>query len=329
MKKNPSSADRALGLRLYETMLRIRLAEQRIIEIYPSDKIQSPVHLSIGQEAVSAGVSLALAEGDHLYGTYRGHGLFIARGAGLEKLYAELYGKDAGCTRGKGGSMHLFAPEVGLMGCSAIVGSMIPVAVGDALAAKTLGQKRVSAAVFGDGAVDEGVFFESVNFAALKKLPVLFVCENNKYAIHSKVADRHAQTRIARFGEGLGLKGKTLDGDDVFEVYKETRAAAESLRRGGAPVLLEFGTHRWHEHVGPGVDYRESYRLPGEETRAKRSDPLARAKAVLKKRWKVAEPELAAMETRLRAEVDAAVDFAEKAPFPAADRLDADTYAPA
>lgn len=321
--------DRATALRLYQAMLDIRLAEERVVAIYPSDKIQSPVHLSIGQEGIAAGVALGLDDGDHIYGTYRSHGLYLARGADMGRMFAELYGKDTGCTRGKGGSMHLYAPEVGLMGCSAIVGSTIPVAVGDALAAKTLKAGRVSAAVFGDGAVDEGVFFESVNFAVLKRLPVMFVCENNKYAIHSKVSDRHAQTVVARFAEGLGLRGVTIDGDDAFGVYAAVRREAAALRRGGAPVLIEMTTHRWHEHVGPGVDYHERYRFPREKDRAAASDPLARARAVLKRRFGLTDADFAKRAAAASAKVDAAVRFAEESPFPGPERLAADTFAPA
>lgn len=328
-KTSRAAPDRATALRLYKAMLEIRASEERVVAIYPSDKIQSPVHLSIGQEGIAAGVALGLAAGDHLYGTYRGHGLYIARGADLGRMFAELYGKDAGCTRGKGGSMHLFAPEVGLMGCSAIVGSTIPVAVGDALAAKTLRAKRVSAAVFGDGAVDEGVFYEAANFAVLKKLPVLFVCENNKYAIHSKVTDRHAHAVVAKFASGLGLRGITIDGDDAFGVYETVRREAAALRKGGAPVLIEMTTHRWHEHVGPGVDFHERYRLPHEKDRAHASDPLARARSVLKKRFGLTDADFAKMAAAAAAKVDAAVDFAEKAPFPGPERLAADTFASA
>jgi TPP-dependent pyruvate/acetoin dehydrogenase alpha subunit len=156
------------GLELYRTMLRIRLAELRIVDIYPTDKIQSPVHLSIGQEAVAAGVCRALKSSDHVLGTYRGHAIYIAKGGDMNGMFAELYGKATGCAKGRGGSMHLVAPEAGLMGCSAIVGGTIPVAVGDALAAKMEGRGRVAAVFFGDGALDEGVFFESANFAVLK-----------------------------------------------------------------------------------------------------------------------------------------------------------------
>lgn len=327
-KTRRSTSDRADSLQLYRAMLKIRLAEQRIIELYPSDKIQSPIHLSIGQEAVSAGLCLGLGPEDHLFGTYRGHGLYIARGAELGALFAELYGKAAGCARGKGGSMHLTAPEVGLMGCTAIVGGTIPVATGDALASRMKGRPYVVASVFGDGGLDEGVFFESVNFAVLKDLPIMFVCENNGYAIHSRVADRHKQTRLCRIGAGLGLKGKRLDGNDVFAVHAAVRREAAALRRGGPPVLLEFMTHRWLEHVGICADFHEPYRLPREEKRAHKNDPLLLARAVLKKRFAVTDAEFSSWETQTREEVAAAVDFAERSPFPAPDRLYADLFAP-
>ena len=309
-------------LELYKTMLTIRLAEERVAAIYPTDKIQSPIHLSLGQEAVCTGVCAALRPNDRLYGTYRGHGLYIAKGGDLGRMFAELYGKDTGCARGKGGSMHLAAPEQGLMACSAIVASTIPVAVGDALAAQAEGRDRLVVAFFGDGAVDEGVFYESVNFAVLKNLPILFVCENNQYAIHSRVADRRKVTDLHRIGAGLGLKGRRFDGNDAGAVLRATAAAAKSIRAGGAPQLLEFMTYRWVEHVGANTDYQEAYRFPGEEKKARAADPVSRAK---KKLGKAAD----AVHAEVVAAVDAAVAFAERSPFPAVDQLLSHVYAPA
>lgn len=315
---------------LYKIMLKIRLVEQKIIDLYPSDKIQSPVHLSVGQEGVSAGVCLPLRPTDHLYGTYRGHGVYIAKGGDLKKMFAELYGKDAGCARGKGGSMHLVAPEVGLMGCSAIVSSTIPVATGDALASQMQGRKRVVVSFFGDGAVDEGVFFESVNFAVLKNLPILFVCENNGYAIHSKVSDRHAQTKLYQLCSGLGLSGKRYDGDDAGLVFKTVSSAVEDIRKGGGPRLLEFMTYRRLEHVGPGMDGpAETYRVANEARRALASDPIKRAKAALVKKFKVSLKQLDAWELEIRREIEEAVQFAETSPFPAPGKLFDHLYAPA
>ena len=319
--------DKAKYLELYRTMLRIRLAERRVSDIYPTDKIQSPIHLSIGQEAVAAGLCAALKPSDHLHGTYRGHAAFIAKGGEMRKLFAEFYGKDTGCTRGKGGSMHLTAPEVGLLSASAIVGSTIPVATGDALASKMQGRKWVVATIFGDGAIDEGVFFESVNFAVLKKLPILYVLENNNYAVHSRVADRHAQPQLHRIAQGLGLPGKRFDGSDVAVVYRAVSDAVGSLRRSGGPMLLEFMVYRWFEHVGHSMDFAEKYRRPGEQALAKKHDPLLLAERVLRSRYKVPAATFANMEREATAEIDDAVRFAEESPLPSTARLMSDLYA--
>jgi len=326
-KRVPPPAKPDPALELFALMLKIRLAEQKIIELYPSDKIQSPVHLSIGQEATAVGVCRAMGPLDHIYGTYRGHGVYIAKGGGLKGMFAELYGKDTGCARGKGGSMHLVAPEVGLMGCSAIVSSLIPPAVGDALASSLQGRQRISVALFGDGAMDEGVYFESVNFALLKNLPVLFVCENNGYAIHSKVADRRKQTRLTRLTEGFGLPARQYDGNDVFAVHDQTSKALSRIRKGGGPELLEFSCFRWNEHVGPGVDYAEAYRRPGEKARALAADPLEKARSLLRRRFRVTAEQFQACERGVRAEIDEAVRYAEESPFPGADQLLAGVYA--
>lgn len=319
--------DASTGMDLYRVMLKIRLAEQRIASLYPSDKIQSPVHLSIGQEAVSAGVCRALRATDHVYGTYRGHGLFISKGGDLKAMFAELYGKDTGCARGMGGSMHLVAPEVGLMGCSAVVASTIPVATGDALASTMQGRPRVVAAVFGDGAVDEGVFFESVNFAVLRNLPIIYVCENNGLAVHSKVSDRRRQTELFRIAEGLGLLGQRHDGGDVGVVYTTMAEAVERVRQGGGPALMEYITYRWYDHVGPGTDYHETYRDPLEAAHALSHDPLERAKAMLVMRLGVTETTIRQWEHETHREIDEAVAFAERSPFPSVDRLSEGLYA--
>lgn len=319
--------DRAVAEDLYRTMLRIRLAEERVVELYPTDKIQSPIHLSIGQEAIVAGVCKALEGGDRVYGTYRGHGLYVAKGGSMERMFAELYGRDTGCARGKGGSMHMAAPEVGMMGCSAIVASTIPVATGDALAARLQGLKRLTAVFFGDGGVDEGVFFESVNFAALKGLPILYVLENNGYAIHSKVGERHKRTELWRIGESLGLEGRRFDGNDVEQVYESAARAAGELRAGSGPLLLEYTTCRWYEHVGPRTDFQEAYHQEGDEERAKAGDPLRLAERALEARGWADSMALAAWRAEAASEIDAAVRFAEQSPFPGPERLHADQYA--
>jgi len=316
----PPQLDVAIAEELYRKIFKIRVAEEKIAKIYPSDKIQSPIHLSIGQEAVAAGVCQALEKTDHIYGTYRGHGIFIAKGGDLRRLFAELYAKDTGCARGRGGSMHLAAPEVGLMGCSAIVASTIPLAVGDALAAKMRGEDRVAVAFFGDGAVDEGIFFESLNFAALKQLPVIFVCENNNYAVHSKVRDRHVQTELCRYGEGLGVFGQRLDGDDVAVVYTSMREAVEQVRNEKIPLLMEYVTYRWSEHVGPNRDHKEGYRDHEKLKSAVQNDPMQRAKALLKDLG-TSDQTMRQWEKEIEKQVEEAILFAETSPFPEPEQL--------
>lgn len=313
--------DSATAIDLYRNMLTIRTSELKVIEIYSSDKVQSPVHLSIGQEAVSTGVCRALRPHHRIYGTYRSHGIYIGMGADLKGMFAELYGKASGCAGGKGGSMHLVAPEVGLMGCSAIVGSTIPVGTGDALASQLQGRKWVTASFFGDGGMDEGVFYESINFAALKNLPVIYVVENNRYAIHSSIRDRHVNTELYRYGEPFGVRGSRHDGNDVFEVYDVMKdAIAESLA-GGPPRLLEFMTYRWKEHVGPNADHQEAYRDQADLAAALNADPILRARQVLIDDHGVTEKDLAEWDAEIAHLVESAVQFAEESAFPSSDKL--------
>lgn len=321
MTPSSSYLDSSTWSELYRKMLKIRLAESRVAEVYPTDRIQSPVHLSLGQEAIAAGVCHALRRDDHIYGTYRGHGIFIAKGGDLKKAFAELYAKDTGCCRGKGGSMHYVAPEVGLMGCSAIVASTIPVAVGDAFAAKYLGLDRVAVAFFGDGAVGEGVFFESLNFAVLKQVPVIFVLENNNYAVHSCVKERHRVTELYKHGEGLGIKSIRTDGFDVANVYANMREAVQTVRSSSSPMLLEFITHRWAEHVGPGADHKEKYRDQELLQLAIEKDSIQMARDTMRREFGFNDSDFLKIENELKAEIDEAVSFAEKSSIPSKEEL--------
>ena len=326
LKFSHNKLDQETAIRLYQCMLKIRMTEEKIAEIYPSDKIQSPIHLCVGQEAVSAGVAQALEKEDHIYGSYRGHGIYLAKGGDLRKLFAELYGKATGYAKGKGGSMHTVASEVGLMGCTAIVASQVPVATGDALASRLQGRPRIVAVFFGDGAVDEGVFFESINFAVLKRLPILYVCENNHYAVHSKLSDRHKQTELFRIGEGLGLKGHRFDGNDAGAVYSLTKQACQSLREGGEPLLLEFMTYRWYEHVGPRLDHEESYRDRERLAVGLASDPVEKTKGYLVREFGMTEETISEWANSIQREIDEAIAFAEESPFPSSESLYQDVY---
>jgi acetoin:2,6-dichlorophenolindophenol oxidoreductase subunit alpha len=224
--------------KLFTTMLTIRTVEERVAALYPEQEIKCPVHLCTGQEAVAAGVCIHLAKDDTIFSTHRSHGHCIAKGMELKPLIAELYGKTTGCARGKGGSMHLVDPERGIPGTTAIVGGCIPLAVGAALSAVLQKKAAVSAAFFGDGAVDEGAFAESLNFAALRKLPVVFVCENNNYATNSPRSARQPDVPIAERAAAYGMPGVAGDGNDVLEVYRLAEKAARRARRGEGEMLL-------------------------------------------------------------------------------------------
>ena len=222
--------------------------------------------------------------------------------------------------------MHLVAPELGLMGASAIVASSIPVATGDALASAMQGRKRVVAAFFGDGAIDEGVFFESINFAVLKNLPMIYICENNHYAVHSRVSDRHKQTELFRIGEGLGLAGRRFDGNDVRVVYSRTKEAFEFVRNGGGPLFLEFMTYRWCEHVGPGRDVNEAYRDKGSLAESLKNDPLEKTRGLLESEFGISREDVEGWKDSIQKEIEEAVRFAEESPFPGAEELFQDVY---
>lgn len=300
---------------LFETALKIRMVEERVIELYPSDKIQSPVHLSIGQEGVAAGVCSPLQKTDLLFGSYRSHAFYIAKGGNLREMFAELYGKATGCAGGKAGSMHLTAPEVGFMGCSAVVASTIPHAVGAAWAARMLGKDQVTVAVFGDGATEEGVYHESLNFAALHSLPVIFVCENNGLAVHSRIEARQSY-RITAHAETYGIPTRRVEnGLDFMGVAAVMSELVQAVRAQGGPRYLEIVTSRFYEHVGVGVDYHAGYRSAEEVECWQRIDPL------------LVDSSLAeALRERLSREIEDAVQFAESSPWPGPEQLLADVF---
>ncbi len=290
--------------RLFRSALLIRLVEERIIELYPSDRIQSPVHLSIGQEAVAVGICDALRPDDLLFATYRSHAFYIAKGGRLGPMFAELYGRRDGVSGGKAGSMHLSAPDVGLMGSSAVVASAIPHAVGAAMALKRRGGGRIAVAVYGDGATEEGVYHESLNFASLKKIPVLFMCENNQLAVHSHLAERQSY-HVVEHASSFGVPGRRIDqGWDMIAVREATEEAVAHVRN-GKPYLLEIMTARYKEHVGIGEDFHFQYRSRAEIDAWKERDPLIVDQALVRE-----------LTAELVREIDAAVAHAEQSPSP-------------
>ncbi|ANX01437.1 dehydrogenase [Thermoclostridium stercorarium subsp. leptospartum DSM 9219] len=251
-------------IEMYRTMKLIRRIEQRINDEYKYDEIKTPIHLSIGQEAVAAGVCVHLRKDDYIFSTHRNHAQYIAKGGNIRKMIAELYLRTTGCARGRGGSMHLVDTDVGILGSTAIVGGNIPLGTGTALASKLLNNDRVTVVFFGDGAADEGTFHESLNFAAVRKLPVVYVCENNFYAINSHQKARQAGEGIYQWGRGYGMPGYRIDGNDVLEVSEYARQAIERCRKGEGPTLLECITYRWKGHIGTVDDVGDGYR-PKEE----------------------------------------------------------------
>ena len=310
MHKNPRINAGAVE-RIYRSLRLIRRTEEEIARIYPSDKIKSPVHLSIGQEAISVGVCDALREDDVVSGTYRGHAVYLAKGGDLKAMMAELYGKATGCTRGKGGSMHLIGIDHHILGGSAVVGTTIPVAVGYALAMKREAKGRVVAAFFGDGATDEGVFCESLNFAALHRLPVLFVCENNFYSIHTHITKRWATNRLRERVATYGIPTHGVEDSDVFEIRQIAGDAVASMRDGSTgPVFLECKTYRWREHVGPNEDYDTGYRERSELEPWQENDQVVKVADMLDAETR------AAINADVEQEIAEAIDFANQSPFP-------------
>lgn len=300
-------------LELFRRSLRIRLVEEKIIDLYPYDKIQSPVHLSIGQEAVAVGICESLQPGDKVFITYRGHAFYLAKGGDLALMMAELYGRANGVSQGKAGSMHLAAPSVGVIGASAVVASTISLAVGDALANRLLGRDDLSVVTYGDGATEQGTYHESLNFAALKSLPVLFLCENNGLAVHASLAERQSY-RIHEHARVYGIESvRVEEGWDFLRIGDVAQEVTSAIRRDGKPRLIEVTTCRYKEHVGPGEDFAAGYRSLADIQAWMARDPLCNDTALASE-----------LRPALDAEIAAAVAFAEAGPLPGPEHLLAD-----
>lgn len=307
--------------RFYRSLYRIRRVEEEIVRVYPTDKIKSPVHLSIGQEAVSVGVCEALRGDDVVFGTYRSHAYYLAKGGDLRKMVGELYGKITGCAKGKGGSMHLIDVARGVMGASAVVGTTIANAVGYAYALKLQRKDSIVVSFFGDGGTDEGVFHESMNFAALKSLPVIFICENNFYAIHTHLLRRHKSGNICGRVQPYGILAEQVAGNDVLRIYEKVKAAVDALRAGEAgPFFFECLTYRWKEHVGPNDDFHLGHRTREEAEPWIQNDQVGRLAELLDPRRRQQ------IEMEVEAEIQDAFAFAEESPFPDPYELYTDVY---
>lgn len=314
----PKKADPA---RLYRAVRRIRRVEEEVARIYPSDKIKSPVHLSIGQEGIAVGVCDPLEPRDAVSGTYRGHATYLAKGGDLNAMMAELFGKDTGCARGKGGSMHLVDMKANVLGCSAVVGTTVPVAAGFAMAQKMRKTCAVVACFLGDGASEEGCFPETLNFAALHKLPVIFVCENNGFAIHEPLAKRWATTKLCERVRTYGIPATRFADSDTVKIRDHIANALPAMRKGSGPIFIECLTWRWREHVGPGEDYDAGFRAKADLAKWQKKDPVVVLAKKLDKKLK------AKIDAEIEAELESAVNFAETSPWPDAKELYSDVFA--
>lgn len=303
------------------TMLVIRRAEEVIGDGVARRQVICPAHLGIGQEAVAVGVSQHLRSSDRVFGAHRSHSHYLALGGGLYPLMAEILGKDDGCSRGMGGSMHLFAQGVGLMGTVPIVAGTVPLAVGAALAAKKDGRGDVAVAYFGDGAAEEGVIHESMNLAAAWRLPILFVCENNLFSSHLHISLRQPADRVARYADAHRIPAQTIDGNDVVAVSNAATQLIGQCRNGGGPGFLEAVTYRWRGHVGHREDEDVGVNRGADLHLWKARDPVRRLMDALVAAEVFSAEEFVTLQAEVAAEVADAWQRAEAAPYPPDSRL--------
>ena len=310
---------------MYETMVKIRLHENKAAELFAQGKIKGFVHLYVGEEAVAVGVMAALKPGDVITGTHRSHGHYVAKGGDIKASFAELFGKRTGSNKGKGGSMHIANPDIGMLGANGMVGGGIPHAVGAALAFKLLGKDNVAVAFFGEGGSNQQNFHEAINLAAIWKLPVIFVCENNLYQISLPYSKQQLITSVAERGKAYGIPGVSVDGQDVLAVYEATREAVERARRGEGPTLIETRTYRFRGHFeGDPQIYRSKEEV---EWWMNNKDPIKIFEKYLLERGIATREELDAIWKRVSNEVEEAVKFAEESPYPSPEELYDDVFA--
>ncbi|MCH8203947.1 MAG: thiamine pyrophosphate-dependent dehydrogenase E1 component subunit alpha [Candidatus Hydrogenedentes bacterium] len=308
-------------LELYRDMLRIRRVEETIESQYHEDRMKTPVHLYIGQEAISAGVCAHLRDDDPIFTTYRSHGQYLSKGGDLKRMIAELHCKETGCSKGRGGSMHLIDLSVGHFGSSAIVGGCLPIATGMAFAQQARGADAVTVTFFGDGATDEGIFYESVNYAMLKKLPIVFVLENNEWAVCSHVSSRKLGENLFHRADPGHLYSAKVDGNAVLEVYEEAGRAIAHARDGKGPAFLECLTYRMRGHAGSGSDAHLGYRSPQEIEAWEKRCPILKYRTWLLKEEVETSAELERMDAEIETEIENAFAFATASPLPKGEDL--------
>jgi pyruvate dehydrogenase E1 component alpha subunit len=308
--------NRKLIDQLYRTMVRIRRFEEKLIDLKARGAIPGVLHLYIGEEATATGVCAALRADDYITSTHRGHGHCIAKGGDLSKMIAELFGRSTGYCRGKGGSMHIANADIGILGANGIVGAGIPIAGGAGLSIQLRGTGQVVACFFGDGGANQGSFHESLNLAALWKLPVIFVCENNQYAISVAQSRSTSIQDVFVRKDAYGMHGCMVDGNDVMAVHEAALEAAERARNGEGPSLLECKTYRWRGHYEGEADRGRTYRSAEEIADWKSKCPIERLRKKLLQEALLAESDLDKIEQETREEIEKAIRFAEDSPFP-------------
>lgn len=315
----------AVLLDIHERMVRIRIFEEEAGKLMENGKVPGALHLYVGQEAVAAGVMAHLEDTDHITSTHRGHGHVVAKGGQFNEMYAELYGKAAGYCKGRGGSMHICNMEIGMLGANGIVGGGIPIAMGAAFSKKFRGTKEVAASFFGDGASNEGSFHEAANMAALYKLPLILVCENNGFGEYTRQDNHQAIVDVADRAAGYGMPGVVVDGMDAIAVYEAAGEAVARARKGEGPTLLECKTYRFYDHVGVrGMGL--SYRTDEEVDAWKRRDPIKLLEEKLIEQGISTKRKINAVHKRIREEAMAGIQFAEDSPLPDPEGLLEDVY---
>jgi len=318
--------EKEILIKLYTTMVKIRLFEERIVDLYARGLVPGLAHLYIGEEAVASGVCAELRQEDYITSTHRGHGHVIAKGADLKPMMAELFGKKTGYCKGKGGSMHIADMEIGILGANGIAGGGLPIAVGSGMSAKWRGTDQVTVCFFGDDASNNGTFHESLNLASLYKLPVIFICENNKYGISVSREKQTLIQDIALRATTYAMPGVTVDGNDVLEVYQ---ASLKALKRGWAgegPSLIECKTYRWRGHHEGDPNQGRRYRTTEEIEGWKKKDPIERLAAKLIADNILTRKKMDTLKKEVLEEIDKAVAFANESEFPALEDLYEDVY---
>lgn len=312
------------SIEMHRSLLRVRMTEETLAKRYTEQEMRTPTHFGTGQEAVAVGVCSALGAGDMVYTHHRSHNHFIARGGSVYELAAELYGRADGCSLGRGGSVHLTDREKGFMVSSAILAETVATAVGTALAYAMDGEKKVAVCFFGEGTLDEGAFYEAINFAAIRKLPVIFACENNLYATESPLSVRQAPgSDLCDRVRAFKVTSERVDGNDVAAVYDAAARAVEQAKSGEGPVFIECMTYRWREHVGPMMDHDagRSYRDKAEFDLWIAKDPVVRSAARLVEQGLATRAEVDAWSDETKAEIEATIERARQAPWPKTDTL--------